>query len=107
MMRNSANPPSCSLLFRFSQVGQVCLRFRFEVMGKQQVSTRLKEVVYTLSPFEQNVMKGLFTDIPHKVMHHLKQNVLFDALPFCVAPIAAIGWFCADYNEKEKQHHRY
>ena len=40
-------------------------------------------------------------------MHHLKQNVLFDALPFCVAPIAAIGWFCADYNEKEKQHHRY
>ena len=76
-------------------------------MGKQQVGTRLKEVVYTLSPFEQNVMKGLFTDTPHKVMHHLKQNVLFDALPFCVAPIAAIGWFCADYNEKEKQHHRY
>ena len=46
-------------------------------MGKQQVGTRLKEVVYTLSPFEQNVMAGLFKDIPHKVMHHLKQNVLF------------------------------
>ncbi|QDZ22445.1 kinesin [Chloropicon primus] len=74
-------------------------------MGKQQVGMRLKEVVYTLSPFEQNVMQGLFKDIPHKVMHHLKQNVLFDALPFCILPIAGIGWFCADYNEREKQHH--
>eukprot|EP00212_Chloropicon_laureae_P002243 CAMPEP_0197488224 /NCGR_PEP_ID=MMETSP1311-20131121/3199_1 /TAXON_ID=464262 /ORGANISM="Genus nov. species nov., Strain RCC856" /LENGTH=76 /DNA_ID=CAMNT_0043032193 /DNA_START=392 /DNA_END=622 /DNA_ORIENTATION=- len=76
-------------------------------MGKQQVGMRLKEVVYTLSPFEQNVMAGLFKDIPHKVMHHLKQNVLFDAIPFCVLPIAGIGWFCSDYIEKEKQHHRY
>ena len=76
-------------------------------MGKMQVGTRLKEVVYTLSPFEQNVMAGLFKDIPHKVMHHLKQNVIFDAVPFCVLPIAAIGYYCSDYNEKEKQHHRY
>merc|ERR1711924_179254 len=76
-------------------------------MGKQQVGTRLKEVVYTLSPFEQNVMQGLFKDIPHKVMHHLKQNVLFDALPFCILPIAGIGWFCSDYIEKEKLHHRF
>merc|ERR1711924_101116 len=76
-------------------------------MGKQQVGTRLKEVVYTLSPFEQNVMGGLFKDFPHKVMHHMKQNIIFDFVPFFALPVAAIGWYCADYNEREKQRHRY
>ena len=76
-------------------------------MGKQQVGMRLKEVVYTLSPFEQNVMGGLFKDIPHKVMHHMKQNIIFDFVPFFALPVAAIGWYCADYNEREKQSHRY
>ena len=37
-------------------------------MGK--VPIRLKEVVYTLSPFEQSVMNGLWKDLPHKVAHH-------------------------------------
>lgn len=32
---------------------------------------RLKEVVYTLSPFEQNVMGGLWKDLPHKASHYL------------------------------------
>lgn len=50
-------------------------------MGKQQVGMRLKEVVYTLSPFEQNVMSGLFKDIPHKVMHHLTQVSTAGILP--------------------------
>ncbi len=31
---------------------------------------RLKEVVYTLSPFEQNVMAGLWKDLPHKASHY-------------------------------------
>jgi hypothetical protein len=38
-------------------------------MGK--VPIRLKEVVYTLSPFEQNVMGGLWKDLPHKASHYL------------------------------------
>lgn len=38
-------------------------------MGK--VPIRLKEVVYTLSPFEQNVMGGLWKDLPHKANHYL------------------------------------
>lgn len=157
-------------------------------MGK--VPIRLKEVVYTLSPFQQSVMNGLWKDLPHKAAHHM-HNVrgsaegracpthrrrrragggqrrrallcasllphmqlaggLFasearsactscaasrmqdaarlgcvaatavdvaprcapppqmrDFVLFCVAPIAGIGYYCADYKEKEKMHHRW
>jgi hypothetical protein len=38
-------------------------------MGK--VPVRLKEVVYTLSPFEQSVMSGLWKDLPHKTAHYM------------------------------------
>ena len=34
-------------------------------MGK--VPIRLREVVYTLSPFEQTVMNGVFKDVPEKL----------------------------------------
>ena len=37
-------------------------------MGK--VPVRLREVMYTLSPFEQSVMSGLWKDLPHKAAHH-------------------------------------
>ena len=152
-------------------------------MGK--VPIRLKEVVYTLSPFQQSVMNGLWKDLPHKAAHHMhnvrgsgagqaghlrrrrrgrgrrralprclavacspKQLELVAAarhreleqtaarsagcccwpllttcrcrrsprprLPpqmrdfvlFCVAPIAGIAYYCADFKEKEKLHHR-
>ncbi|PSC72192.1 SUMO-activating enzyme subunit 1B-1 [Micractinium conductrix] len=72
-------------------------------MGKMPI--RLKEVVYTLSPFEQSVMNGLWKDLPHKAAHHMHN--LRDAVIFCVAPVVGIGYYCADYKEKEKQHHRY
>ena len=35
-------------------------------MGKQ-LPIRLREVVYTLSPFETTVMSGLFKDLPSKL----------------------------------------
>ena len=35
--------------------------------------TRLKEVVYTLSPFEQSVMSGLWKHGPHNFMHQVKE----------------------------------
>ena len=38
-------------------------------MGKTPI--RLKEVVYTLSSFEQGVMGGLWKDLPHKMAHYL------------------------------------
>lgn len=34
---------------------------------------RLKEVVYTLSPFEQSIMSGLWKHGPHNVVHTIKQ----------------------------------
>lgn len=34
-------------------------------MGK--VPIRLREVVYTLSPFEQTVMNGIWKDVPEKL----------------------------------------
>ena len=43
-------------------------------------------------------------------VHHndtMKKHIVFDALPFCILPLGAIGWYCADFKEKEKQHHRY
>jgi hypothetical protein len=30
-----------------------------------------------------------------------------NAVIYCGAPLYAIGWYCADYREKEKLHHRY
>lgn len=40
-------------------------------MGK--VPIRLKEVVYTVSPFEVTIMNGLFKDFPKKVHKHLSE----------------------------------
>ena len=39
-------------------------------MGK--VPIRLKEVVYTISPFEVTVMSGLFKDMPKKFADKIK-----------------------------------
>lgn len=36
-------------------------------MGKHPV--KLREVMYTLSPFQQSVIGGLFKDMSHKVTH--------------------------------------
>lgn len=35
-----------------------------------QVPIRLREVTYTLSPFQQSVMNGLWKDLPHKAAHY-------------------------------------
>ncbi|EFN54772.1 hypothetical protein CHLNCDRAFT_134704 [Chlorella variabilis] len=72
-------------------------------MGK--VPIRLREVVYALSPYQQSVMTGLWKDLPHKAAHHAAN--LRDAVIFCVAPIVGIAYYCADYKEKEKLHHRF
>ena len=55
-------------------------------MGK--VPIRLREVVYTLSPFEQSVMTGLWKDLPHKAAHHAA-NVGCAAVSLRLPPPAA------------------
>ena len=52
-------------------------------MGK--VPTRLREVVYTLSPYQQTIMNGLWKDVPHKAAHWA---TLVRALPW---PCCALG----------------
>jgi hypothetical protein len=47
-------------------------------MGKLPV--RLKEVTYTISPFEVSVLSGLFKDLPSKI-HHKFQQVGYLLLP--------------------------
>lgn len=42
------------------------------VMGKQ-LPNRLKEVVYTLSPFETSVMSGLWKDLPSKIQRKVSE----------------------------------
>ena len=41
-------------------------------MGKQ-MPNRLKEVVYTLSPFETSVMSGLWKDLPAKIQRKVSE----------------------------------
>ncbi|KAL6767457.1 QCR8 [Auxenochlorella protothecoides x Auxenochlorella symbiontica] len=72
-------------------------------MGK--IPVKFREVVYTLSPYEQNVMGGLWRDIPHKVSHY--STKVRDAVIFAVLPLWGIGWYCNDFKEKEKHHHRF
>lgn len=72
-------------------------------MGK--VPIRLKEVVYTLSPFEQSVMGGLWKDLPHKAGHYF--SMAKEATLWCILPVSAIVAYTKDYKEKEKQHHRF
>ena len=45
-------------------------------MGK--VPIRLREVVYTLSPFEQTVMNGVFKDVPEKLHRKFSEVTLVD-----------------------------
>ncbi|KFM28329.1 Cell division cycle protein 27-like protein [Auxenochlorella protothecoides] len=56
-------------------------------MGK--IPVKFREVVYTLSPYEQNVMGGLWRDIPHKVSHY--STKVRDAVIFAVLPLWGIG----------------
>lgn len=47
-------------------------------MGKTPV--RMKAVVYSLSPFQQKVMSGLWKDLPHKIHQKVSENWISAAL---------------------------
>lgn len=67
---------------------------------------RLREVVYTLSPFETKVMGGLFKDLPGKMATHWK-NWGQDAVIFCGVPYAATLYYAQAYVDAEEMHHRF
>lgn len=56
------------------------------MVAKQFV--RLREVVYTLSPFEQDIMGSLFKDLPYK-MNKYWNLWGFDLVAFGVVPYFA------------------
>ena len=67
---------------------------------------RVREVVYTLSPFEQDVMSGLFKDIPYKLSKYWnlwgKDLVVFGALPYYATTMG-----CEYIVAEEEKSHRY
>ena len=72
-------------------------------MGKAPV--RLKEVVYTLSPFEQSIMPGLFKDFPQYVSKKVSEN-WFSSL-FLTVPVFGTYAYAENYVEQAKLAHRY
>eukprot|EP00850_Spirogloea_muscicola_P001642 SM000006S19407 [mRNA] locus=s6:578344:578993:- [translate_table: standard] len=71
-------------------------------MGKLPV--RVKHVMYTLSPFEQKILTGLYSDLSHDVTKKLKNN--FVSWCFCAVPVVGTVWFANYYREQEKLHER-
>ena len=67
---------------------------------------RLREVVYTLSPFEQDVMGGLFKDIPYKMTKYWNLWGK-DAVVFGVVPYFATVWTAQYIVAEEEKSHRY
>ncbi|GLJ28073.1 hypothetical protein SUGI_0551190 [Cryptomeria japonica] len=66
---------------------------------------RMKAVIYSLSPFEQKVMSGLWRDLPHKVEKKITDNWL-NALCL-LGPIVGTVQYAKNFKENEKQEHRY
>eukprot|EP00192_Tetraselmis_astigmatica_P023305 CAMPEP_0117664582 /NCGR_PEP_ID=MMETSP0804-20121206/9305_1 /TAXON_ID=1074897 /ORGANISM="Tetraselmis astigmatica, Strain CCMP880" /LENGTH=74 /DNA_ID=CAMNT_0005471841 /DNA_START=86 /DNA_END=310 /DNA_ORIENTATION=+ len=67
---------------------------------------RLKQVVYTLSPYEQGIVGNWFKTAPYKLQQKVSEN-WFAVGVFGFAPLAATVWWAEAWKEKEKLHHRY
>ncbi|XP_028554376.1 cytochrome b-c1 complex subunit 8 isoform X1 [Dendrobium catenatum] len=61
-------------------------------MGKTPV--RMKAVVYSLSPFQQKVMPGLWKDLTTKIHHKVSDNWLSATL--LLGPL--IGTYCGSFG---------
>ncbi|XP_008221841.1 PREDICTED: cytochrome b-c1 complex subunit 8-like [Prunus mume] len=72
-------------------------------MGKHPV--QMRAVVYSLSPFQQKVMPGLWRDFTGKIHHKVSENWLSATL--LLAPLVATYTYVQQYQEKEKLEHRY
>ncbi|VVA13391.1 PREDICTED: cytochrome b-c1 complex subunit 8 [Prunus dulcis] len=72
-------------------------------MGKHPV--QMRAVVYSLSPFQQKVMPGLWKDFTGKIHHKVSENWLSATL--LLAPLVATYTYVQQYQEKEKLEHRF
>lgn len=57
-------------------------------MGK--IPVRLKEVTYTISPFEVSVLSGLFKDLPSKIHHKFQQVWYPMPISYCCLSILSL-----------------
>ncbi|WOL16066.1 cytochrome b-c1 complex subunit 8 [Canna indica] len=72
-------------------------------MGKTPV--RMKAVIYSLSPFQQKLMPGLWKDLSGKIHHKVFDNWFSATL--LLAPLVGTYSYVQYYKEKEKLDHRY
>ncbi|RZC58063.1 hypothetical protein C5167_005366 [Papaver somniferum] len=70
-------------------------------MGK--IPVRMKAVIYSLSPFQQQVMSGLWKDLPHKLTKKVSENWISASL--LIGPLLGTHLYVQNYLEREKQHH--
>ena len=68
-------------------------------------SSRLSEVVYTVSPMKVGVMGGLFKDFGNVMTKKLMGWT--DMALFGIAPTVGIYQYAVNYKENEKMSHRY
>ncbi|EEF29040.1 Ubiquinol-cytochrome c reductase complex ubiquinone-binding protein QP-C, putative [Ricinus communis] len=64
----------------------------------------MKAVIYSLSPFQQKVMTGLWKDLPDKIHHKVSENWISATL--LLAPLVGVYSYVQNYQEKEKLEHR-
>ncbi|XP_043706756.1 cytochrome b-c1 complex subunit 8-1, mitochondrial-like [Telopea speciosissima] len=72
-------------------------------MGKTPV--RMKVVMYSLSPFQQKVMPGLWKDFTGKIQQKVSENWISACL--LVTPVVGTYMYAMNYKENEKLEHRY
>ncbi|XP_068667143.1 cytochrome b-c1 complex subunit 8-like [Aristolochia californica] len=72
-------------------------------MGKNPV--HMKAVVYSLSPFQQKVMPGLWKGLPDKINKKVSENWISASL--LLTPLVGTYTYVQWYIEKEKLEHRY
>ncbi|KAI3868788.1 hypothetical protein MKW92_046107 [Papaver armeniacum] len=58
-------------------------------MGK--IPVRMKAVIYSLSPFQQQVMSGLWKDLPHKLTKKVSENWISASL--LIGPLLGTHFF--------------
>jgi len=66
---------------------------------------KMKAVIYSLSPYQQQVMPGLWKDLPHKLTKKVSENWLSATL--LLAPLVGTYTYVQTYLEAEKMHHRF
>lgn len=92
-MYTSFRPDDCVTL--------TCCRC-LDLAGMGKIPVRLKEVTYTISPFEVSVLSGLFKDLPSKIHHKFQQVCYSRPTPYyCLSTFSptACSYFMPGFHK--------